>query len=68
MLKNHNHDLIQQLSEISDSAWRMEVYIKSAKGCEECTALWKKLKSDYESHVKLISNEIKRHVDQGKFN
>ena len=68
MLKNHNHDLIQQLSLISDSAWRMEAYIKSAKGCKECTVLWKKLKSDYESHVKLISNEIKRHVDQGKFN
>jgi hypothetical protein len=68
MLKNHNHDLIQQLSEISDSAWRMNDYVKAAKGCKHCTALWKKLKSDYEAHVKMLSQEIKRHVDQGKFN
>ncbi len=68
MLKNHNHDLIQQLSEISDSAWRMSLYQKAAKGCKHCSALWKKLKTDYEAHVKLLSQEIERHVKQRKFN
>lgn len=68
MLKNHNHDLIQQLSEISDSSWRMEDYAKAAAECEHCLGLWKKLKADYDEHIKLITEEIKRHVAENRFN
>ena len=67
MLKDYNHDLIQQLSEISDSSWRMEAYAKTAGECEHCLGLWKKLQADYDEHIKLITEEIKRHVAENRF-
>ncbi|HEY4496996.1 MAG TPA: hypothetical protein VI432_02510 [Candidatus Paceibacterota bacterium] len=68
MLKDWNHDLIQQLSEISDSLWRMEDYKKVSKGCEHCSMLWDKLEKDYEAHIKMLTGEITRHVKEERFN
>lgn len=67
MLKDHNHDLVHQLSETSDSLWRLEDYLKSAKGCEYCEGIWKEIKEDHEKHIKLLTSEIERHVKEGRF-
>ena len=67
MLKNHNHDLIHQLSETSDSLWRLDEYIKNSNSCSYCEALWSKIKQDHENHVALITEEIKRHISEGRF-
>ncbi len=67
MLKNHNHDLVHQLSETSDSAWRIKKYLGAAKGCKRCVALWKKLEKDYGAHIKTISAEIAAHVKEKRF-
>ena len=63
MLKNHSHDLVHQLSEISDSVWRIEKhYLEEAKDCESCAALWKQLHHDYEKHIALLKEEIAKHL------
>lgn len=67
MLKDWNHDLVQQLSEISDSIWRMEQYKKASGGCEHCLAMWEKLEADYENHVTMLRDEIIRHVKENRF-
>ena len=67
MLKNYNHDLVQQLSEISDSLWRIEEYKKNAEGCESCRNLWERIEKDYERHVEELKNEIAKHVKEGRF-
>jgi hypothetical protein len=68
MLKDHNHDLIHQLSEISDSVWRIErLYKDSANDCPSCKEIWAKLASDYHNHIAMLSDEIKRHVKEGRF-
>lgn len=67
MLKNYNHDLIQQLSEISDSLWRIDEYKKNAEECDNCKHLWDELRKDYENHVRMISEEIMRHVKEERF-
>ncbi len=68
MLKDHNHDLVHALSEKNDALWRYRNhYLKAAAGCAHCTALWGKLEADDEQHVKLLSEEIKRHMDEGRF-
>ena len=67
MLKNHNHDLVHQLSETSDSIWRMEDYLKNAEGCEYCKSAWNKMKEDFENHVGLLKEEIIRHVNENRF-
>ncbi|MCL5006826.1 MAG: hypothetical protein M1153_01610 [Patescibacteria group bacterium] len=67
MLKDWNHDLVHQLSEISDSLWRMQDYKKAANSCPHCLALWSKLENEYEGHIKLLAEEIKRHVAEERF-
>ncbi len=67
MLKDWNHDLVQQLSEISDSLWRMKQYHTTSKGCGHCTMLWHELTKDYERHVKMLTAEIARHVKEDRF-
>ncbi|MBI2587931.1 hypothetical protein HYW30_01355 [Candidatus Azambacteria bacterium] len=67
MLKNHNHNLIQQLSEDLDSLWRYEQYTTDAAACSHCTELWKKLRELDEEKVKLLRDEITRHVNEGVF-
>ena len=66
-MKNHNHDLVHQLSETLDSIWRFDSYLKTAEGCESCTALWQKLKNDYQQLERLLVAEIKKHIDEGRF-
>lgn len=67
MLKDWNHDLVQQLSEISDSLWRIDEYIKNSDGCDHCANMWNELRADYEKHSTLLTNEIKRHVKEDRF-
>lgn len=67
MLKDWNHDLVQQLSEISDSLWRIDDYIKNSEGCDHCSQMWEKMRKDYEEHSTLLINEIKRHVEEDRF-
>jgi hypothetical protein len=67
MLKNWNHDLIHQLSEISDSLWRMDQYIKAAQDCERCRALWQELQAGYERFSKLLIEEIRKHAAENRF-
>lgn len=67
MLKDWNHDLIHQLSETSDSVWRMEKYKAAAQGCEHCSTLWSALHQDYDRHIAMLSAEIERHVGEKRF-
>lgn len=67
MLKDHNHDLVQQLSEISDSLWRLDDYVKNAEGCDHCSDMWNELRKDYEKHSTMLTNEIARHVKEERF-
>lgn len=67
MLKDHNHDLIHQLSETSDSLWRIEDYIAASQGCDYCANIWKTIKADHEKHVKLLTDEIVRHAKEDRF-
>lgn len=62
MLENHSHNLIHQLSEISDSVWRIKKhYLDEAKDCPSCKELWQKLEADYEKHIEMLKEEIKKH-------
>lgn len=67
-MKNHNHNLIQQLSESLDGSWRFKRYLKDARGCKECRKLWKDLEKDFRRHEKLLSSEIARHCKSKSFN
>lgn len=69
MLKDHNHDLVKQLSELSSSLWRINTYKKNAKEskCKHCEKLWGEVKSRLEVASDMLVEEITRHVREGKF-
>lgn len=67
MLKNHNHDLVKQLSETSSSLWRIEEYLKNAKSCEHCVKMWSDVKNRLEKVSAMIAGEISRHAKENRF-
>lgn len=68
MLKNHNHDLVHALSSKNDAVWRYKgEYLKNAKGCAHCTKLWKKLMDDDNKHIEMLTDEVRRHMDEKRF-
>jgi len=66
-MKNWNHDLVHQLSEDLDSLWRYDAYLKSAEGCDRCTAMWKKFKEIDEEKARMLQDEILQHIKENKF-
>lgn len=69
MLKDHNHDLVDALSIKNDAVWRYKNhYLKAAKGCKHCVAMWKKFMSDDNKHVEMLISEIRRHIAEKRFN
>lgn len=67
MLKNHNHDLVQELSEVSDGLWRMDEYKKNAEGCSHCENLWADTKKKLDEVSNMLVKEINRHVQENRF-
>ena len=66
-MENHNHNLVQQLSESLDSLWRCGAYKKDAKKCAHCAKLWTTLESRFSGIVKMLEKEITNHVKDGSF-
>jgi hypothetical protein len=66
-MKNHNHDLVHQLSETLDSIWRFDEYAKNAEGCANCAAMWQTLKESCQKHEQMLLEEIKRHIAENRF-
>jgi hypothetical protein len=68
MINNTDHDLMQQISEISDSVWRIHnEYIKNAAGDEKVVALWNGLCADYERHLGELAALLKERGNEGKW-
>lgn len=67
MLKNHNHDLVKQLSEVSSSLWRMEDYQKNSKGCNTCEKMWSDMKDKLNEMSDNLTEEINRHSKENRF-
>jgi len=67
MLKNNNHDLVQQLSEISDSLWRMDEYMKNAKECKSCIKMWETVRDNLNKVSDMLVAEIGKHHQEKRF-
>ncbi len=68
MMKDWNHDLAHALATKTDSLWRYKNFYRDAsKACQHCSALWASLEADDEKHVKMLIDEIKRHIKEERF-
>lgn len=68
-MKNHNYNLVTELSEQLRGLWRFEQYIKDAQdsGCQECARIWQELKDDKTNLVERLRKEVENHVRAGSF-
>lgn len=64
MMNNHLHNLMTQLVQENKSLWRIKKqYQKDAGKCKDCTAFWKKMVKDKESHIEELEEMIKAHME-----
>lgn len=61
--RDHDHDLIHELSKRLDAVWRYDQYIANADGKPELQAFWRQLKNE-ECHVvdrlkELVGEEVR---------
>lgn len=61
-IKNHDHDMIHELSERLDSLWRYDQYIKNAKGNKSLENFWEKVKKQERSNITSLKRLIGEHV------
>jgi len=70
-MNNYNHNLIHQLSESLDSAWRCaRYYIRDAEeaGCGTCIELWKEFEMELNKLIDKIKAEMEKHIKEGRIN
>ena len=65
--KNHDHDMIHELSKRLDALWRYDQYIANAKEDEELQEFWETLKEQDRENVKRLKALVARHAADGCF-
>ena len=65
--KNHDHDLVHDLSRRLDALWRYDQYIVNAEGIEPVQAFWKKVKEQEQENVRELKALIAEHIQKDCF-
>lgn len=64
MLDNNTYNLFSQITEESQSLWRIRnSYIKDAEPCKECVDFWERLAQDKEEHIRELERLIVEHTE-----
>ena len=69
-MKNFNYNLVKMLHAKLDDLWRIEkFYLKDAmkSKSKSCEKLFKEMQKDLKKEVKLLQQEIARHVSHKQF-
>jgi hypothetical protein len=61
-VKDHDHDMIHDLSRRLDALWRYDQYIANAKGYESVQAFWKKVKSQEKENIVELKKLLSEHI------
>lgn len=63
MLDNNTYNLFAQITEESQSLWRIRnSYMADAGPCGECQDFWERLAQDKEEHIKELERLIMEHT------
>lgn len=66
-MKDHDHDLIQELNERVDSVWRYDQYIANAEGKSELQECWRQLKKQDLEVIEKLRGLVHEEVKQNCF-
>jgi len=65
--KDHDHDLIHDLSKRLDALWRYDQYIANAEGKPQLQNLWRDLKRQEIDNIKRVKQVITEEIRQNCF-
>ena len=65
--KDHDHDLIHDLSKRLDALWRYDQYIANAEGKSPLQTLWRDFKRQEIDNIKKVKQMISEEVRQNCF-
>lgn len=65
--RDHDHDMIHELSKRLDSVWRMDQYIANAEGDINLENFWRHLKQEEQRNVERLKQLIKDHCEKDCF-
>lgn len=69
MLQNVNYNLLEEITQKSQSLYRYDRYIQDAQAqtppCLECIKLWQEMKEHDEEDLSHLMQHFKAHIDAG---
>jgi hypothetical protein len=66
-MNNHMFDLINALGEKAEATHVYDIYMDDAVGCESCSSLWKRLKTQDERDIEEMKQLLIDHIKNGEF-
>ena len=66
-VKDHDHDMVHDLSRRLDALWRYDQYIANAEGYESVQAFWKKVKEQEKENIVELKKLLSEHIRLGDF-
>jgi len=68
LMQNYNYDLMEELTNLLQGAWRIDAYLKDSGGkCDSCGQLWQDVRKQQEYLIEKIRQEIVSHAKDGRF-
>ncbi|PZD71135.1 hypothetical protein C1752_07863 [Acaryochloris thomasi RCC1774] len=66
-VKDHDHDMIHDLSRRLDALWRYDQYIANAEGYGAVQSFWKKVKQQETANIVELKELLSEHIQLGDF-
>lgn len=60
--KDHDHDMIHDLSNRLDALYRYDQFIANAEGFEDLQGFWKKVKQQEQENIATLKKLLKEHI------
>lgn len=61
-VKDHDHDMIHDLSRRLDALWRYDQYLANAEGFEAIQAFWRKVKEQEKENIVELKKLLSEHI------
>ena len=65
--RDHDHDMIHELSKRLDALWRYDQYIANAEGVDALQGFWHSLKTQEQENVRRLKELIAEHCRNNCF-
>jgi hypothetical protein len=65
--RDHDHDLVHELSRRLDAMWRYDQYVANAEGKSELQDFWREVKSQETNNINRLKELMQKEIEAGCF-